>query len=234
MNDIVVYITCGENEELRYAIRTWCKNLNFNKLYVVGGPKPKWLEPDYYVERPLTQDKMRQSFYNVKTAMSDERLSEDVILLMDDVFVMRKVGDWNINYNRGTLQEHYDRMIARDGKTAYNCQIEKTKQYLSDVELFSAPLSFEEHAPFLCNRKKMLEVLEKVEQHDIERLLYRSIYGNINQVKTDFKLDVKVSLSSAKPPTSELVISTGGGAFYGATGNMIKDWFPFPSRFEKS
>lgn len=159
--DIIVYIKGGENEELRYAIRTWCQNLAFRHLYVIGGPKPSWLEPDIYVENPTSKSKMLQCYDNVRKAMEDDRLSEDVLLLMDDVFVINYVGVWNINYNRGTMMEQYERGIKRFGKNPYDEQIKFTNDILRKTK--PSPLSFEEHAPFVCNRKMMAQVLDAME-----------------------------------------------------------------------
>lgn len=228
--DIVVYIKGGENDELKYAIRTWCQNLTFNKLYVVGGPKPKWLEPDIYVENQPKFQKMRQALSNLIIAMSDDRLSEDVLILMDDVFVINYIGNWTINHNRGTLLEQKENSISRFGPNLYAEQLEYTSDAMSKIA--QKPLSFEEHAPFVCNRKKMLEILELIKEENPDKLLCRSLYGNTYKCKTSKKLDIKIMDGGSKLPSNEKIVSTNPPAFRGACGQVIKDWFPDKSRYE--
>lgn len=228
--DIVVYIKNGKNEELRYAIRSWCQNLNFDKLCVVGGPKPDWLEPDIYIENPTTKNKMLQCYNNVKLAMTDDRLSEDVLLLMDDVFVLRPT-EWKVNYNRGTLAEQLERSRKQYGETAYGQQVKFTHDLLTPTK--PNPLSFEEHAPFKCNRKLMLQVLDAMSGEAIDHILYRSVYGNTFNCPTKFKLDVKLQTAGDRLNSHDEVVSTGGSAFNGAAGTVIKDWFPNPSKYER-
>ena len=44
--DLVYICGPGDNEELRYSIRSAVKNLKFDNLWVVGG-KPKWYVGNY-------------------------------------------------------------------------------------------------------------------------------------------------------------------------------------------
>ena len=232
MPDILVYIKSGANEELRYAIRTWQKNLEFDRLCVVGGPKPDWLVPDIYIENPAHYAKMRQCYDNLIKALSDDRLTDDIILLMDDVFIINYVGEWDINYNRGTLQQHWDRAVGNGVPSSYDDQVMATNDYLEGIGIIR-PLSFEEHAPFLCNRHKLLDILNDIGPKKMDNLLYRSIYGNIHNIDTKFKLDYKIVKKGERPMMNELVVSTNETSFRGSIGNVIKSYFPEKSKYEK-
>lgn len=113
MPDIVLYFRGGENEELRYALRTWEQNLTFGKLVAVGGPCPNWFVPDIMVRNDMKLNKMEQCYDNLMKVLQIPELSDDILIMMDDIFVLKKIGQWKINYNRGTLQEHWDRSVEK-------------------------------------------------------------------------------------------------------------------------
>lgn len=229
--DILLYIGPGENEELRYAIRTWEENLNFGKLYAVGGPKPKWFNPDIYVENPLQYSKMRQCYQNLKIALSDDRLTEDILLMMDDIFLLDDWGDWRINHNRGELEAQYEMLEQKFGGNSYTKMLKATDKELKKD--FEHPLSFEEHAPFLCNREKLLAILDKYGAHAMDNLLYRSIYGNLYNIPTEYRRDVKLADYSDKILSTDTIVSTNETSFRGCAGTTIKEWFSDPSKYEK-
>lgn len=233
MDDILLYLAPSrQNEELRYAVRTWEKNLKFNKLYVVGGPIPNWFEPDIFQPNKMQYTKMRQCYDNLILALDDDRLSDDVILMMDDIFLLKPCGEWEINYNRGTLEEQLDRLdFAHHPSDAYLKMVDNTKQLLN--KNFEHPLSFEEHLPFRCNRKKLLAILEEHGPDKMQFLLYRSIYGNLYNVPTDFKLDIKLKNMAAQVPRDAIGFSTNGLSFKGNGGSFVKYHFPTPSKYEK-
>lgn len=233
MSDILLYVSQNKgNEELRYAVRTWEKNLKFDKLYAVGGPTPDWFKPDIMQLNPMKYTKMRQCYDNLIIALNDDRLSEDVILMMDDIFLLKPCGEWEINYNRGTLQAQLDRLgFANRKGDSYLDMVNRTKLELE--KKMSNPLSFEEHLPFRCNRKKLLKILEDYGPERMQHLLYRSIYGNIYKSPTEFKLDLKLKGMQDQVPQNAMAFSTNGLSFRGNGGSYMKYHFQQPSRFER-
>ena len=234
MNDLLLYVAPDrKNEELRYALRTWEKNLEFRKLYVVGGPIPNWFAPDIFQPNPMKYTKMRQCYDNLTLALKDDRLTEDIVLMMDDIFILKDFGEWRKNYNRGTLQDQLDRLdFAHHPSDEYLRMVDKTRQLLEKE--MESPLSFEEHLPFFCNRKKMLDILEAYGPQKMQHLLYRSIYGNRYKVDTEFRLDIKLKNMEARVPQDAFAFSTNGLSFRGNGGSYAKFYFPQPSRFEKA
>lgn len=230
--DIIVYIRAGQNEELRYAIRTWAKNLTFRKLCVVGGPKPVWLNPDIYIENRTHWSLMRQCYENLSLALSDDRLTPDVLILMDDVFVMHPVGTWAINYDRGSLQKQLQRAEERGtiGNT-YNELVRATYDELR--KNYNNPRSFEEHAPFLCNRKKMLDLFAKYpDEAQRSHLLWRSLYGNHYDIQSIYRPDIKLATQADLVPMAADVVSTNDSSFKGRIRPILEDYFPQKSRYE--
>ena len=50
--DLVYICKPGDNEELRYSIRSAVKNLKFDNLYLVGG-KPDWYDGKFIAVEPI-------------------------------------------------------------------------------------------------------------------------------------------------------------------------------------
>lgn len=226
--DIVVYIRGGENEELRYAIRSWCQNLQFNQLVVVGGPKPKWLNPDIYIENRPTLRLMYQCHKNLVTALSDNRVSNDVLILMDDVFVLKNFGEWKINFNRGLLKDHIDTNFKNFGNNTYLVQLRHTYNYIGKNKV----LSFEEHMPFLCDKQKMLKTLDSIPYDKIDFVLFKTLYASQNKIKSEYMADIKYFSPTSKLDKSKLIVSTNEEAFNGNIGHELRAIFTTPSKYE--
>lgn len=228
MSDIILYARGGENEELRYALRTWCKNLNFRHLLAVGGPFPTWFKPDKLINNPTHFPIMRQCHDSLVKALSDDNLSDEVIIMMDDIFLTGRCGDWQKNFNRGTLKAQIERTKTQ---TAYNRLVLQTNRYLEKLG-FSAPLSFEEHAPFICDRRELLDLLTEIEPI-CGNVLWRSLYGNIYDLDSEYRPDVKYRNSNDKISNTEKIVSTNERSWRGAVGDAIQEWFPVQSKYEK-
>lgn len=221
--DIVLYVRSGENEELRYAIRTWCENLEFGRLCASGGPFPRWFHPDIAHENRSQYGLMKQCYYNLLAALSDDQLTDEVLVMMDDIFIINRVGEWKINHNRGTLLDQYNRMKK---KTGY------ADLLLSTHEELGGGLSFEEHAPFRCDRRKLLKLLQDYGPQKMPLLLWRSMYGNTYKAPTEYKKDIKLAeRTSPMPHTS--IISTNERSWAGTAGIVLRDWYPTPSKYER-
>lgn len=229
MPDILVYIRSGDNEELRYAIRSWCQNLTFSKLCVVGGPGPSWLCPDMYIENPIRYAVMRQCYDNLIRALKSPALSNDLLILMDDVFVLRKFSKWQ-NFNRGTLEKQAQRVGGTSGSRAYAKLVQATHEEL--VRTISSPLSFEEHAPFSCKKDKLLSLLETYGGEKMSHLLFRSLYGNLCGCSSEYKKDVKVADDRGRIPADVPIVSTNESSFAGTVGSEVRLIFQNKSRYE--
>ncbi len=227
--DLLVYIRDGENEELRYAIRSWCENLKFDKLVAVTGEHPpKWFEPDEKIVLPVTKEKTRQAYNNILAGIQSKKLSDNFLLMMDDIFILYDIGQWQkgFNFNRGDL----DTQLLTTPPTTYEISVAHTKQKLIEKKLTT--LSFEEHAPFYCNKKKM-ENIFKTYGEDIYGLLIRSLYGNTYNIDTDYKPDFKAMKVDTPVPNGEVFISTTDASFkFGAAGSVIRKSFTTKSRYE--
>ena len=91
----------GENEELRYSIRSVEANLPSGEIWVVGG-KPSWYSGNYI---PVDQvaGKQNDAIKNLFTIVESDKIQENFVLMNDDFFVVKPVSKIKI-YHGGTLE----------------------------------------------------------------------------------------------------------------------------------
>lgn len=179
--DIVYFVKDGlNNEELRYSLRSVCKNLKFDRVWIFGGC-PRDIVPDVRIRVEQTGktkwDKVRNMF---RMAAENKELSDDFILFNDDFFVMQYTEEIKTLYHCT-----FDERIAQLPKGEYRDNLQTTCDFLK--ESIDTPLSYELHVPFVFNKQKLLELIDKYPDLRSTRSLYGNLY-NIGGEKSD---DVK-------------------------------------------
>lgn len=177
--DIVYFVKDGtNNDEFRYSLRSVCKNMKYDRVWVFGGC-PNDIVPDVRIrveQKGKTKwDKVKTMF---KMAAENEDLSDDFILFNDDFFIMKPMAEVPTIY-RSTLRKHIS-MLPRG----------PYQDLLRDVmkKLGKEALSYEVHTPFVFNKKKLLKLIEK------NKYLHctRTLYGNEYKIGGEQRSDVKV------------------------------------------
>ena len=172
--DIVYFARGEENEELRYSIRSVCKNFAFpvNKIVIVG-TKPKYITPDLFIELDPKINKYANVRMAIEKVLDDDRISEDFILMNDDFFVMKRVTDIP-NYFDGSLYELAGKIICKyNGFTEYSAKLLNEARFLVAHDLDVK--NFEVHIPMLINKTKAKELLKRFNHIEC----FRSTYGNL-------------------------------------------------------
>ena len=173
----------GENEELRYSIRSVIKNCKVDSVWVVGG-KPDWYVGNY-VNIDQKYSKYKNAFINFKTIANSNEIPDDFILMNDDFFIVRPVTKI-ISYYNGTLQNKIDSYERVLGRNSYVNRLKMTQDKLMQNKI-NDPLNYELHVPMKISKNNFDNVLNM--NHN---LLYRSIYGNIYDEEKEEMIDVKV------------------------------------------
>jgi hypothetical protein len=184
--DLVYICRSGENEELRYSIRSAVKNLKFDNLWVVGG-KPSWYSGNY-IRVDQTKNKYTNATNNLKALANSEAISESFILMNDDFYILNKVDDVPYMHSK-TLN---DKIESRENLFSGNSYVKLLRQTLLSISkrVREPVLDYELHVPMVMQRKKLLYALRF-------RGLWRSIYGNLFCVGGIEITDVKVYLESS-------------------------------------
>lgn len=181
--DFVYICKDGDNEELRYSIRSVVKNCNPNNIWVVGG-KPDWYAGNY-ISVDQKYSKYKNAFINFKTIVNTGKISEDFILMNDDFFITKPIKKI-VSYYNGTLQNKIDAYERVLGRNSYVNRLKMTQDRLMQNKI-NDPLNYELHVPMKISKNNFDNVLNM--NHN---LLYRSIYGNIYDEEKEEMIDVKV------------------------------------------
>lgn len=185
MVDYVYICRDGDNEELRYSIRSVVANMPPGKIWVVGG-KPNWYTGNHI---PVKQDavKNRNARNNLKAICSSREISENFVLMNDDFFVVKPVKTIK-HYHGGLLSEKIDLYQDLQPTSSYTRSLENTHRRLLKLGIEN-PLDYELHVPMPMTKANLRVALRG-------EVLWRSTYGNIFHVLGKKITDVKVYTSS--------------------------------------
>jgi hypothetical protein len=229
--DLVYFCRDGDNEELRYSIRSAVKNLKFDKLWVVGG-KPSWYTGPY-IEVPQKGRKYQNVQDNAHKIFHSPEISDPFVLMNDDFYIVKPV-DNVVNFNGGKL---LDRAILYDSlapMSKYTQKLFDTYSFLLKSGI-QDPLDFELHVPIVINKLGFKKAFNN-------KHLWRSLYGNFQHVPSiGMEEDVKVyvdgplifksySINDLKYP----YLSSDDGSFEFLYDHILRDMFPEPSIYENS
>lgn len=226
--DLVYICRSGDNEELRYSIRSAVANLPHKNIWVVGD-KPTWYSGNFI---PVKQTNSKYS--NVRKILeeikSNSLISDNFILMNDDFFIVRPVKKLKALHG-GSLLEKVHRYQDLAMGSNYTRMLEQTYLRLTKMGIDS-PLDYDIHVPMQMSRRGLREALKG-------QTLWRSTYGNIFKVGGTRMADVKVyvdgPLVSKSYDITELgydYLSTDDSSFEMVKEALLKDLFPEPSAYE--
>jgi hypothetical protein len=179
--DLVYICRDGENEELRYSIRSAVKNLPHDKIWVVGG------KPDWYTGNHIEVDQAKGKYANARNSLKavcdSKEISESFILMNDDFYIINKTDTVPYMY-AGTLSDKIDQREDIFSGNTYTTLLKQTLGSLSRKRV-RVVLDYELHVPMIMEKKKLQKVLKLSG-------LWRSVYGNVFNVGGVKIRDVKV------------------------------------------
>jgi hypothetical protein len=181
--DFVYSCREGENEELRYSIRSVLSSFPDANIWVVGG-RPSWYIGNY-IKVDQVSNSHKNQLTNFQTICDSESISDNFILMNDDFFIINKIDSVEYFYG-GLLQDKVDLYYSLVGDNSYVTRLMRTNSRLIKYGIDN-PLDYEMHVPFPVNKAKFKSVLEKD-----GRFNWRSIYGNLLNVGGRQMKDVKV------------------------------------------
>ena len=228
MNPDLVYVCRnGENEELRYSLRSVARNLPHGRVWIFGG-WPAWIEG----VKTITTEQAGVRFANttnaVRLACEHSAVSDPFVLMNDDFFVMQPLDSVPV-LNRGPISKvisDYERRHM--GGSAYAMGMRHTCDLLVSLG-FENPVSYELHVPLLVHKAAMLEALSMGQ--GVKVLHKRSMYGNLARLSGATVPDVKVYRTGADVPQ---------GPFASCQDNtlptvlpVLRYLFPLPCAYER-
>jgi hypothetical protein len=233
--DIVYICRPGENEELRYSIRSAVKNLPHDKIWVVGG-KPSWYKGNY-IEVSQRRSKYKNARANMNAIVRSTEISDDFILMNDDFFILSKI-DFPKYYHAGQLSNKISYFESTHPRSKYTHLLKKSMRVLNEYGI-QYPKDYALHVPFVMNKQKLAEILPlSISWH----LAYGNIYnvgGTLVKSRRGTGKDVKVYLKSGEltafsnSSISKLYLSSDDASFL-LLKKRLEEMFPEPSQYEKS
>lgn len=234
--DLVYIVRPGENEELRYSLRSVDKYVRHRKVWIVG-TVPDWATNVGKIPLPPLIEKFANQRQSVTAACRHPEVAEDIVLMNDDHFALEPVDEIPV-FNLGPTSSHVQRLYDsgfRD-KNSWFVSVKRTAAWMQS-QGFEDPLCYENHTPLPFYKSKLLEVVEAYPPQ--ERFCYPGVYpiagrgpeGELNgntKVSEDSQLADKLALSMPWVSTSDQSFIEG------AAGEYIRSLFPTPCRFEEA
>ena len=232
--DVVYICREGENEELRYSIRSVVENMPHSKIWVVGG-KPSWYTGNH-IEIRQFKTKFANARANMNAIVSSPDISDDFILMNDDFFVMQQIEDV-VDYYSGPLAKKIDYFRKKHPSSAYTKLLLRSYKEMKRHGI-QIPLDYTLHIPMKMNKQKLADILPL-------SISWRIAYGNIYNVGGVMveatggpTKDVKIYVENGEltdvswNPLSEIYLSTEDRAFE-RMKDFFEEKFPKPSPYEK-
>ncbi len=228
--DFVYICRDGENEELRYSIRSVLLSFPEAKVWVVGG-RPKWYSGNHiFLEQ--NDNKYANAVNNLKAVCNTPEISDMFILMNDDFFIIKKIETVEQFYN-GFLSEKIDKFTKITGSSMYIRKLITTNNKLNKLG-FTNPLDYELHIPMPMHKAGLLDILN---QHP--DCLWRSMSGNLFNVGGSQMEDVKVyknkrhAARSAQITKNSIYLSTEDTGLTMMVDNIFKELLTNPSPYEQ-
>lgn len=223
--DAVYFVRPGDNEELRYSLRSIHNLTGVRKVWIVGSC-PEWCKPDGYIHVDQVGntkwDRVKNMYYGV---CENPEISDDFILMNDDFFILRPT-EVKPCY-RSSLYKH---IVENELKFGFrvNSYARELLGCLAVLKGAGAPVkSYELHIPIVFNKKKLLTILKKYPEVHATRSLYYNLY-ELGGKRMD---DVKVT-TPGPFEEPDIFLSTSDESFDGMVGDYIKKRFKEKSPYE--
>lgn len=209
------------NEELRYSLRS-LKNYKHRNVFL-GGHIPDW--STMVVQCPRKKQgysNHQNAFNNLRTILDNPGLSENIVVFNDDFFILKPIDEIPIFKGREV------------GFSTWKAASKHTLEVMKKMGCWSGA-SYEQHLPFVCQKSKLINVLDTIKQEkpeDYGRVFWRTVYGNHYRIGGTFTQDVKVRRNVSIYP-DQVFISSEDTTFEQHLKPLLEPIFPNKSNYEK-
>lgn len=228
--DLVVPVREGyQNQQLRYALRSWAANLPHRRVWLVGG-YPQWVHGAGHIPTRQTGTKWQNTTVAVRAACEHPEVSPTFVLCDDDFFVMRPVDGGMPVFHRGPV-DRVEAYHAARGAGAYLDGLRETRALLAELG-HPAPVSYELHVPLPVEKAGMVKALDAGRHIDV--LHKRTLYGALAEIGGEELQDVKVMHRGPRGfgPDSPFLSTMPDSFANGMVGHFIRRSFPRLCQYE--
>ena len=225
--DIVYVCRPGDNEELRYSIRSVVKNIKHDNIWLVGN-KPKWYSGKF-LPVPDTGNRYENIRNAIESVSINSDISEDFLFMNDDFFILKPLTEIPV-FHGGLLIDKINNYIDLTGINRYVKMLMNTHRFLLRHGI-KDPLDYDIHVPMQMNKTNLTKIIRK-------KHFPRSMYGNIFNIGGTEIKDVKIypRTSNLYPKSysidaSTTYLSTLDSSFEGVFG-LLQDMFRDKTEYE--
>lgn len=222
--DIVIPCRPGQNEELRFALRS-LENLPHRDVWIIGG-MPDWVRGVHFFEYPRAFTKHETTTQHIRTACTHPEISDSFILMNDDFYIMKRLRSLPV-LNRGRVRDVIAEHEQRDINSTYVRGMRATLARLEQYG-YENPRSFELHVPLTVHKQAMLEALDLCAGIDV--IHKRTAYAAVAGLKGRTIRDVKVNATGDPIPSGQFLSSSDDSFDY--LRPTLEAAFPEPGRYE--
>lgn len=211
----------GDNEELRYSIRSVVANIKNARIWVIGG------KPDWYVGNFIPVKDIGNKFKNITECYKEICKIEEItdfVVMNDDFFILNPINDIPYMYS-GLLIEKVEDHGRLHGTTEYFRVLTQANKLLKKMGIDS-PLNYDIHTPIKMNKEKLSEIVDL-------SFAPRSVYGNIFSVGGELIEDVKVYFNTPDTKMFKDFVSTEDNTFEKVYNNILKNKFNNKTIYER-
>lgn len=223
--DYVYICRSGDNDELRYSLRSIEENMPEGRVWVVGH-RPIWYIGDF-----IPVDDIGGKFDNIrnciKTVSEHPEISDNFVLMNDDFFALKPTNKLN-NYHGGLLENKIMRYKELRMAPKYIRLLELTLKQLKENGI-NSPIDYDIHIPMTINKTMLKDAINLA-------FFPRSAYGNLAKLEATKITDVKIYNSGEKINWDKIInndfVSTEDNSFISLKNNILHKMFNKPSKLE--
>ena len=226
--DVVYIVRPGENEELRYSLRSLA-NLPHDNVWVAGAA-PDWYKGNLLPVKQFAT-KYENARNNLQALCDDHRISDTVVLMNDDFFIVKPIDTVPVLHG-GDVYTKIVRHSQYAATSPYVALLWDTLHILANRGV-STSLDYALHVPMTMDRGKLSDLLGYAGSY---RILYGNIYGVGGEYCEDVKYD-RVIANGPKPYDfrrgSSPFLSTSDGTFPRVKSALLGKLFSDKSPYER-
>ncbi len=240
--DLVYAVRAGENEELRYSLRSIATNAAglYRKVWVIGHDLPSWLTGVEVIDARGAESGQSDVRAKITAAVSDPRIAARFVLLADDMFLVDQITEWEA-FHMGPTSA-FVAHLAKQGTTTSNSgwlrNVVATAEWMAE-QGHGDILVRQGHRPLLWDKKKLAAALDSYPTD--RRLDTVGLYdiagaGGEGRKAGNAKIGADPAAFHAKLAELDIPwLSSNDIAFAeGMIGGYIRGMFRTPSRYEAS
>ena len=220
--DYVYICRSGDNDELRYSLRSIEENMPDGRVWVVGH------RPWGYIGDFIPVEDIGGKFdiitNCIKVVSENNEISDNFVLMNDDFFALKKLDRMPILHG-GSLKDKIERYKEQMMASKYIKLLELTYKQLIANNI-KDPIDYDIHVPMVMNKEKLRQAIN---------IAYfpRSAYGNFANVGGTKIKDVKIYGSSKINQNNDIdFISTEDRSFISLKDNVLAKKFSKTGKLE--